>query len=122
MVLQDVIYTETDEGLFTGFVRADLRWNGVAHMGARFYRDGCFLRLHPPCRCLLLLRLLQHQVRLCDIVSVLLQPFRRSFSCKGRFLAHEIHEVVDMEDISTGKDTSKARLHTLVDQGTAGDR
>ena len=48
VVLQDVIYTETDEGLFTGFVRADLRWNGVAHMGARFYRDGCrFLRQYP---------------------------------------------------------------------------
>ena len=41
VVLQDAIYAETDEGLFTGFVRADLRWNGVAHMGARFYRDGC---------------------------------------------------------------------------------
>ena len=40
MVFQDVIYTETDEGLFTGFVRADLRWNGVAHMGAGFDCDG----------------------------------------------------------------------------------
>ena len=51
VVLQDAIYAETDEGLFTGFVRADLRWNGVAHMGARFYRDGCCFRLHPVCRC-----------------------------------------------------------------------
>ena len=45
VVLQDVIYTETDEGLFTGFVRADLHRDGITHMGAGFYRDGCPLFL-----------------------------------------------------------------------------
>ena len=39
VVLQDVIYTETDEGLFTGFVRTDLHRDSVAHMGAGLYRD-----------------------------------------------------------------------------------